>query len=156
VGGWCVGWVSHMLRVSSSVSHLCTHTHTHTHSLTHMRVSIRHFRGLYSIFSLFCFAGVAVNLSQFPPLIIIKKRKLLHSPLNTPTRLLLLLALQPFPDTFAARPYFRPRSRSTPYAKKRENLRPFVFTETAGRKHFNLPSLGSVLFFLNDASFNAK
>lgn len=35
-----------------------------------------------------------VNLSQFPPLIIIKKRKRLHSPLNTPTRLLLLPALQ--------------------------------------------------------------
>lgn len=78
-----------MLRVSFSVSHTCAHPHTY--SFAHKDNSVA--------FILFSPSSVSVvsdtvNLSQFPPLIIIKKRKLLHSPLNTPTRLLLLGALK--------------------------------------------------------------
>lgn len=95
VGGRvCGGGVSYTSWVSLSLflSHTCAQTnrpaYPHTDSLE-----------AFILFSPSSVSAVSdtVNLSQFPPLIIIKKRKLLHSPLNTPTCLLLLRAVQPFP-----------------------------------------------------------
>lgn len=91
VGGRvCEGGHSHAtgLFLCLTPVHRLRHTHPHKDNLD-----------AFILFSPLSVLAVSdtVNLSQFPPLIIIKKRKLLHSPLNTPTCLLLLLALQLLP-----------------------------------------------------------
>lgn len=134
----CVRGVSHVtLRVPLSVSHLCTDTRTCTHTDNS------------EAFILFSPSSVSVvsdtvNLSQFPPLIIIKKRKLLHSPLNTPTCLLLS---QPFPYTKASRScvaLFQPgfirqiKTADSSICQQTEHNTPHCVLPNSRTEHFNL------------------
>lgn len=148
VGWWREGVGGSVVRYGSlSPSHTCAHTHTYI-----CRDNLEDFI-LFSPSSVSVVSDT-VNLSQFPPLIIIKKRKLLHSPLNTPTCLLLLLAVEPLffffflgPPPIHARLMAgllrsfiltslysgdKRRRQRTPTNREKQHARTERFTETAG------------------------